>query len=246
MLTDTQEDFPRHSFRCYWPQEFKKRRRFVREEENQPYITGIKKWLLASLDDCGGEDDDDEADEDEDKFDDNVEDVVEVFSDTEAQVNGQRDVSEDKDQRRKDDEKAESCSEHGSVRLFMTGMTGDEDALQFPDQVEQVASFCEQASSRTTEKKMALLDDRTNGGTMLKKSGHYRPYKGPLSSQQLRVELSKKVTYISLSHGSSTGVDTRTAFQSRGRTKYPYQRIFRRKKRCGKEGRVSRNVNALK
>jgi TPP-dependent indolepyruvate ferredoxin oxidoreductase alpha subunit len=74
----------------------------------------------------------------------------------------------------------------------MKGAIGDEDALQYLDQVEQVAGFCEQANFIESQEPAALLDDNY-GNTILKKQRHYRPCQGPLTAQRLREELSKEV-----------------------------------------------------
>jgi hypothetical protein len=198
MLTDTHEEFPPQSLRCYWPQEFfVKRRRFHRQAENQPYI----EWLQASFDDGDEDDEDDEDDYVDDSSEDEDQDVVD----------GQRDKGEHKDENRndgKDTEASEACEGHGKVRLFMKGMTGDEDKLQYRDQVEQVARFCEQTSFGELERHVALLDDRNDGGTNLKKEGYCRPYQGPLTSQRLAEELIKKVAQISCSHQISRETHT--------------------------------------
>jgi hypothetical protein len=195
MLTETHDEFPPQSLRCYWPQEFfGKRRRFHRQAENQPYI----EWLQASFDD-GDEDDEDDED---DYVDDSSED------EDQDEVDGQRDKSEHKDENRNDGKDTEASEGHGKVRLFMKGMTGDEDTLQYRDQVEQVAGFCEQASFGELERHVALLDDRNDGDTILQKQGHCRPYQGRLTSQQLCEELRKKVGQTSCSHQISRETHT--------------------------------------
>lgn len=186
MLTDKHEEFPHQLLPCYWPLKFTKRRRFDRQAENQPYI----EWLQTQYDD--GDDDEEEEDDDDD---------VDGSSENENEVDGHRDKIENKDENRNDDKDPEACNGHSNVGIFMTGMDGDEDALQYSDQVEQVAGFCKQASFRDLEtgttsknrKSVALLDDRNNGGTIPVKQGHCRPYLGPLTWQQLGKELSRKV-----------------------------------------------------
>jgi len=176
MRTDTHEEFPHRSLRRCWPREFTTRRKFNRQAENQPYI----EFLQTSF--CDGDEDEDEDDVGDD----------ECSGEDEDEVSGHRDRSENKDE---------------NVRRFMRGMTGDEDTLQYRDQVEQVASFCEQASleveTRTTSKNrkvVALLDDRNYHGTIVVKQGDCRPYRGPLTSQELGKELSKPVAQILFSH----------------------------------------------
>jgi hypothetical protein len=95
----------------------------------------------------------------------------------------------------------------------MKGMIGDEDTLQDADQVERVAGFCEQPSTRESEKHVVLLDYRSNSGTIKEKPGHSRLYQGPLTSQQLREELSKQVPKI-YPHTSLEKFTHYIAFQS--------------------------------
>jgi hypothetical protein len=139
--------------------------------------------------DDGDDDDDDDADN---------------SSEDEDEVDGHRDESENKDENQNDDKDSEAYNGHSNVRLFMRGMIGDEDTLQYRDQVEQVASFFEQASRRDfgtgatgkDEKPVSLLDDRNDGGTIREKGGHCRPCRGPLTSRQLREALSRKVAQL--------------------------------------------------
>ena len=60
ILTDTNEEFPHQPLPCYWHQEFRKRRRFNRQAENQPYI----EWLQAIFND--GDEDREEGSNDDD------------------------------------------------------------------------------------------------------------------------------------------------------------------------------------
>jgi hypothetical protein len=196
MLTGKREEFPHQFLPCYWPLEFTKRRRFNRQAENQTYI----EWLQTKYND--GDDDGDEEEEEEEKED------VDGSSENEDKVDGHRDKIENKDENRNDDRDPEACNGHSNVEIFMIGMDGDENTLQYGDQVEQVAGFYKQASftdleTRTTgktRKSVALLDDRNDGGANPVKQGHCRPYLGPLTSQQLGKELSRKVAQISSSH----------------------------------------------
>jgi hypothetical protein len=216
MPTETNGKFLHQSLPCYWPLEFTNRRQFDRKAENQTYI----EFLQTRFDD--GDDDEDDDDDDD----------VGNSSEDEDEVDGHRDESENKDENRNDDKEGEAYNGHSNVRLFMRGMTGDEDTLQYRDQVEQVASFFEQASRRDfetggtckNEKRVSLLDDRNDGGTILEKEGHCRPCRGPLTSQRLREALSRKVAQIPCLHQRSRETHC-TAFPSRVRSKCPYQRI---------------------
>jgi len=191
MPTETHIKFPHPSSPCSWPLEFTKRRKFNRKTENQTYI----EFLQTRFDDG---DNDDEDDDDDD---------VDNSSEDEDEVDGHKDESENKGENRNDKD-GEAYNGHSIVRLFMKGMTGDEDTLQYRDQVEQVASFFEQASRRDfktggpgkNEKRVSLVDDRNIDGTILEKEGHCRPCRGPLTSQQLCEALSRKVAQIPCSH----------------------------------------------
>lgn len=173
----TRGGFSRLSLRCCWPQKFTKRRQFNRQAENQPFI----EYLLTQTFD-GEEDDDD------------------VSSKLEDELDGHRKKLENKDEHWINDKGAESCNECSNVRLFMTGMTGDEGGPKYRDQVDQVVSFCERASSTKSEtergedrKCLLLLDDRNIGDNTREKKDRGRLYHGAMTPQELLVELSKQV-----------------------------------------------------
>lgn len=94
------------------------------------------------------------------------------------------------------DENEESCGRRGTARVFMEGMTGDEEHLPYRDQVDVVAGFVEQAMYKGCEKPVALLDDRKSGGRMPLKQKDFRPRRWTLTIKELRAELSKPVTDI--------------------------------------------------
>jgi hypothetical protein len=206
MRRHTAEGFSLPASRRHWPQEFKKGRIFNRDSENESYIAFIQKVnnLLDSSDE----------DEDKDEYE-NVEDEEEGWSEIGHDLSHYEDeVGNYKDETENEDEKAsyhmntdlQTGLGRGNVRIFMTGLTGDVNKLPYRDQVEQVSSFCESAvwgvDEGTTGQKIkvvALLDDRNDLGSAVTKKEESRPYRGPLTSQELGVELSKKVTLYSLS-----------------------------------------------
>ncbi|KAH8585450.1 hypothetical protein B0O99DRAFT_603293, partial [Bisporella sp. PMI_857] len=225
MLAKTHDEFHRQSLRYHWPEKFKRRRIFDRPAENQPYIEFLRTPRFD------GEEDEVDASSDED--DDNV------SSELEDEVKGNRGKNESMDGNRNGDKDAAGCNGQSIVRLFMAGMTGDEENLQYPDQVEQVASFYEQgnfgkwdAKTSQHKKTVALLDDRNICGTIhvnqgsFQCTGHCRPHLGPLTSEGLYKELEKKCWHIKncdLTNASSfvAGLDpltievlTRTASRS--------------------------------
>jgi hypothetical protein len=193
MSTETHEEYPRH-LPCSWPEKFTKRRQFNRPTENVPYIEFLRTPKFPGEDDeanVSSEDEDDEGDE--------------VSSEHGDEEGPPEEKLQDEDDHRNEDRDSESSGGYSDVRLFMTGLIGDEEALQYNDQVEEVASFCEQTSIGELERKtgqyrkrVALLDDRNICGTALdcQCTGHCRPYQGPLTSQQLAKELRKKVARI--------------------------------------------------
>jgi hypothetical protein len=166
--------------RCSWPSVFTKRRNFCRETENQSYIESVR-----ALEHCSEDDNDD--------IDYLAQDEVEVYEGDEK-WNGVKD--------------AEGFNWCSYLRLFMTGMTEDEDALHYRDQIEELARFCEPANLRELETKtgqdrkhVALLDDRNIPDTMfvnkgLSPPGNRRPYLGPLTAKRLHEELSRKVAQV--------------------------------------------------
>jgi hypothetical protein len=190
MSTKTREEVPHQSLRRHWPQIFTKRRRFDRQRENQPYIEFLQTQLFDGEeedleDDISSDGNDDDSSEDENE-----------------EYGGEDDR---KSQIPMDTKDGGACSGHSNVRLFMTGLVGDEETHEYRDQVEQVASFYEHARSRELEtgmsldeKRVALLDDRNIGGPTQRKKGQCRPYLGPLTSKRMHEELSKKVIQISV------------------------------------------------
>jgi hypothetical protein len=83
----------------------------------------------------------------------------------------------------------------------MNGAISDDRMLQYHDQIEQVVGFCDR-NAVESGKRVALLDDRNNGGYdrsicgyTCEERGDRRPYLGPLTAQELNAELSKEVTY---------------------------------------------------
>jgi hypothetical protein len=92
------------------------------------------------------------------------------------------------------DENEEPCGRRGTARVFMKGMTGDEENLPYRDQVDVVAGFVEQAMYKGCEKPVALLDDRKSGDRMPLKQKDFRPRRWILTIKELRAELSKPVT----------------------------------------------------
>ncbi|KAG4428670.1 hypothetical protein IFR05_015849 [Cadophora sp. M221] len=138
MSAKTPQGIPRQHWHCIWPQLFTARRKFnhlSRETENLPFIEYLAR-LLEKADEQAGEEDSDE---------DEIEDGDHVPSDGE--------------------EDDESCDEQSNVRRFMIGMKGEDDNLASRDQVDLVASFCEEsveANEREKRKPVALLDERTD------------------------------------------------------------------------------------
>lgn len=193
MSTEQNEKFPR------WPALFEERRIFCRAAENQPCIEWLQTPSFVGEED-EAEDEDDVSSEDNDDDDD-------VSSEHGQKVGGDGNDTENKDENRNDDKDAETCNGHSKVRLFMAAMTGDEDTLHYRNQVEEVASVCEQASLGELEtetgqdgKHVALLDDRNilgifmvNKGLSTPPAGYCRPYLGPLTAKRLGEELSRKV-----------------------------------------------------
>jgi hypothetical protein len=185
MATEPNEKFPR------WPALFEERRNFSREAENQSYIKFLQTRPFK------GEEDEEEEEEEDDV---SSEDDNDVSSEHADNVGGEGNDKEYKDENQNNDENAETYNRQSIVRLFMTGMTGDEYTLHYRDQVEEVASICEQASLKDS-KHVALLDERNILRTIfmnkgLPPPGDCRPYLGPLTAQRLGEELSRKVVQI--------------------------------------------------
>ena len=184
MATRTSEELPHQGLQRRWPQKFSKRRLFNRQTENQSYI----EFLLTSSWD--GEEEE-EGDASRERDDENG------STGLESGFEGHRCTIEQ-------DEGIQTAGDGidptNNVRLFMTGLTGDVNDLQYRDQVEQVAGFYEHARLSSFEsntiddtKHVALLDERKLGVDISEKRGYSRPYCGPLTSRGLREMLGRKV-----------------------------------------------------
>lgn len=176
MLAET-NNLPRSLVRS-WPQLFTTRRQFSRQAENQTYL----EWLNNRFGDGNDDGDEDETSELSSKDED---DDMEVCTNVMA---GSR-------------EETKVRPQNSIVRRFMEGMVGEKDLLLYRDQVDVVSYFCEQAGFKKGEtrspsedrKVVALLDERNNSGNLSMACGASRPYLGPLTSEQLRDALSRKV-----------------------------------------------------
>jgi hypothetical protein len=211
MLRVSNEESPRQSLYRSWPLElFGTPRYFDRKAENQPYIEWLRDWYrrdtvedTLSDDDEGGEEEgaigEVEEEEAEEGFefprngfdlsreteDETPEKICQGTKDDDNNVFGQRNI----------------------VRLFMEGMVSDEEDLPYQDQVDVVAGWYEQAVGYDVDKNAAiLLDDRTRDDEISRNPRQSRPWHGPLSSKQLREELSKPVSLF----------QTAFPFQARG------------------------------
>jgi hypothetical protein len=155
------------------------------------------------------------------------------------------DGSDDEEEGEEEDEETEDVNQDDKVfngksivRIFMEGMTGDEETLLYPDQVEQVASFYEQRDLGELETKagqdrkfVALLDDRNICGAVHTNcgrspcTGHSRPHLGPLTPERLSKELERKVALTSYSLHSSEKLTQCTAPQTRVRSRCRHLRL---------------------
>jgi hypothetical protein len=218
MASDTREDLPHQFLRCRWPQEFKSRRRFPRQIENEPFIEYCQHGQFPrqienqpsignpqdpsdgngddrNVEDRGtygdNSDENDESEGEESQEDDSEE--SEDEEDEEENQYGDGKKEEKNQSNQTGDKNAEAWNSRSTIRKFMEGFIGDEETLPYPDQVEKVVAFCEQGSSTKSNKYVALLNDTNDGGTGPKKRPYCRSYKGPLTSQKFRNELEKQV-----------------------------------------------------
>ena len=220
MTSETRDDFSHQFLSYHWPQEFKSRRLFPRQIENEPFIEYSQRRqyprqidnqpLIENLsypsdengddgnveandasEDDSGENDESEGDESEhDSEEDEDDDGV---GEEQNQYGDQKKEKEENQSHQTGDKNIEAWNSRSDIRKFMEGFIGDEETLPYPDQVEKVAGFCERGSSAESKRHVALLNDTNDGGNGPKKRPCCRPYKGPLSSQKFRDELAKKV-----------------------------------------------------
>jgi hypothetical protein len=192
MSTSSLDEAPRQSLQGSWPLKlFANPRHFDRNAENQPYVEWLKGYYWEG-EECFGDDDDSEESEEE-----------EERKGFDLPSEGEDDIYEEIFQDPKCANGFEGCDQKSVARRFMEGLLGDEDCLSYPDQVEVVAGFCDQALASevdtegpdTERKVVILLDDRTNGGRRPMTQGQCRPKFGSLTTKQLREELSKPVRF---------------------------------------------------
>jgi hypothetical protein len=224
MSISIKDEPPRQGLHPSWPVKlFANPRYFDRKAENQPYID----WLRETFyDSCGNNGSSSESE------DDTKEGTSEDGEESEAlylSSDGEDGTPKQTFQRFKNANRSANSNQKSDVRLFMEGLPGSEDCLPYRDQVRVVARFCEQAalhrpdSERAgTEKKIALLLDGGKHGDGISRTQSRRwPYHGPLTSGQLKAELSRKVVELpscTIIFPSSYS----TAFQHRIRAKRPY------------------------
>ena len=197
LSAEKQESLP------HWPEIFTKRRYFWREAENEPYIHFLQSTWFK------GEEDEQEEDSDGDENEANEDgeastDEEDVSSGQENRDEGHTRNTRTDDQDPVDEDDARSGDGPSIVRLFMRGMSGEEDDLHHRDQVHEFAKICEQANSEPhvateADNHVALLDDRNSLGIVLTHKGVSppgvcRPYLGPLTAKLLGKELKKKVS----------------------------------------------------
>ena len=186
MSTDIHNE-GRGTWQRSWPQEFKCRRELAREGENKTYLEFLRSANKYENDRAyEGEEEEEGESEEEDDEDDDGENMSQEGYEAEEDVE-------------KDECKVEGG--YSKIRQFMKGGIGDDQMLQYPNQIEQVAGFCDR-NAVESEERVALLDDRSNGsydggdgGSLSEMQGDRRPYLGPLTAQELAVELSRKVTH---------------------------------------------------
>jgi hypothetical protein len=221
MSSDTREEFPHQFLSCHWPQEFKSRRKFPRQIENEPFIEHCQRRqfppqreslpCIEHLKPPPDKNGDDRGIDSSDIFENNSHEIYESEGDDSEDDDSEEDEDDDGideeeiqygDEKKEigesqnyqgNDKNGEAWNSRSAIRKFMEGFVGDEEALSYPDQVEKVVSFCEQGSSIEPKKYVAMLNDTNDGGTGPKKKPYCRPYKGPLTAQMFRHELEKEV-----------------------------------------------------
>lgn len=181
MATESNDQIRGRPLRCSWPEKFTTRRKFDRVTESRPYLEYLRMEAFLGEENEG----------DNDKL-----------SDDDDETSNELDKKENQSEIQKDENDAKSHNLYSNVRLFMRGHEGDEDLLDH-DQVDAVASFCDQENPEGSEstsdqarKHVALLDDRNMHGTIGgDKKGYCKPYLKPQTALQLRENLSHKVTF---------------------------------------------------
>lgn len=206
MTIDIREESPQ-PLRCCWPPVFTEDRLFSRDAENLPYFEFIKQWEGLHYD---GDDDENRGDDDENSSQDTDEDL---------QAEETQNDNSCAESRRK-------CSKVRIFMTTLEGHEPLQCRDQV-EQVAGFVEYAMYNELKTTtsgenRKAIALLDERHNDDPTLKRQGsgrsyleifmpqllrpkssrevaqrYRRPYLGPLTSERLLQELSKKVNQIS-------------------------------------------------
>lgn len=239
MPAETHDEPLYQPLRCQWPSIFTRRRQFDRQSENQPYIEFLQTLRFDAEEEEEEDDEELNSENDEGEYASSDDDDDYSIETTENAVGWDREKIEIEGRVRSRNDDTTSWKSCSNVRLFMTGLMGDEDSLQYRDQVKEVVGFCEGAGLEVESnghghygtKRVALLDDRNRGGTTVDVHSRScrRPYLGPLTAQQLQQELCKKVCQRNPSHWPALHklIHFILAVSSRVKATCHYQRLRR-------------------
>ncbi|PMD62170.1 uncharacterized protein K444DRAFT_363253 [Hyaloscypha bicolor E] len=185
---------PREPLHCSWPLKFfETRPNSDRALENQPYID----WVKECVSDSWGAGDD-SHDEDDSEWTSDEDGESEWSKASELSSGAEDHTAEEPSLDLEDSESVVCYDQKSTVRLFKEGE--GEELLPYRDQVDVVAGFCEMDGTNPdntrrdnpVEGSVVLLGESGKAEKAHSKYGQYRCYRGPMTSQQLKSELSRK------------------------------------------------------
>jgi hypothetical protein len=139
MPSDTREDFPHQILSCHWPQEFKSRRRFPRQIENEPFIEYCQrrrfprqienKPFIEHLQNSSDGNKDDESIESSDTYEDVSDENDESEGDeSEGDASEEDDSEEDEEEEDEGEEENQYGDEKKEKEENQSHQTGDKNA----------------------------------------------------------------------------------------------------------------------
>jgi hypothetical protein len=155
-------------------------------------------WVKECVNDSWGAGDD-SHDEDDSQGTSDEDGESEWSKASELSSDGEDHTAEESSLDLQDSESVVCYDQKSTVRLFMEGV--GEELLPYHDQVDVVAGFCEMDRTipdntrrdNPVESSVVLLGESDRAEKAHSKYGQFRRYRGPMTSQQLKSELSRKV-----------------------------------------------------
>jgi len=217
MLNTSHNEFHRQSLNPSWPLKFFGARYFDRTAENQPYIEWLRNYVDKGWDSVNisnNEEDEDEGEYKEVEISGGVQEREDIENEGFDFLTKGFDLFSGDSQDNAPEAMYRDPSNSGELerygresipRVFMKGITGEEQSLPYRDQVDVVVGFCEKALANTVgtkgsgpeKSRIILLDDTTHSCGIAKTDEQRRTFRGQLTPNQLREKLGRPVRLLS-------------------------------------------------